>query len=79
MWYHTRMPKEFETTHMTDPARTPRADFIRSRPQESVPFLIAAAKSTGCFIDKMRTFVACRSGDVIQAFIDMKREWHLAD
>ena len=43
MWYHTRMPKEFETTHMTDPARTTLADFIRSRPQESAPFLIAAA------------------------------------
>lgn len=29
IWYHTRMPEEFETTYMTDPARTTAADFIR--------------------------------------------------
>ena len=43
IWYHTRMPEEFETTHMTDPARTTAADFIRSSPAASAPFLIAAA------------------------------------
>ena len=36
------MPKELETIYMTD-NQTTVADFIRSRPAASVPFLISAA------------------------------------
>ena len=42
MCYHTPMPKELETLYMTD-NRTTVADFIRSRPAASAPFLISAA------------------------------------
>ena len=36
------MPKEFETLYMTD-NQTTVADFIRSRPAASAPYLISAA------------------------------------
>ena len=42
MCYHTPMPKELETLYMTDNCTTV-ADFIRSRPAASAPFLISAA------------------------------------
>ena len=38
----TSIPEELETLYMTD-NRTTVADFIRSRPAASAPFLIAAA------------------------------------
>ena len=42
MCYYILMPKELEALYMTD-NRTTAADFIRSRPAASAPFLISAA------------------------------------
>ena len=42
MCYYNLMPKELEALYMTG-NRTTVADFIRSRPAASAPFLISAA------------------------------------
>ena len=43
------MPKEFETMQMSSGGLTV-AEFIRSRPQESEPYLISAAQE--CFLKR---------------------------